>query len=251
LRQLRGGSRPLSTGVAAWPLPRRWKRRKLSAMMQRAKREEPMAKGILIAAMDFSTAPEDEFHDWYDLEHIPERLRIPGFLNADRWIGSKDPKISVATYDLDNAGVLQSPPYLAIAGANSSPWTKRTARFRKGLMRFEGEQLFPGDKTAPTDAAALLLIAMNVASEAEDEFNEWYNTEHIPALGSVPGTLRARRYRGTGATQRYAALYHFANPDVPYSSAWKTAANTPWTERMRPHFRDHLRFECRRYARAQ
>jgi len=38
---------------------------------------------------------------------------------------------------------------------------------------------------------------------------------------------------------------------VPYSSAWKTAANTPWTERMRPYFRDHLRFECRRYTRAQ
>jgi hypothetical protein len=216
-----------------------------------SKREEKMAKGILIAAMDFSAGPEDEFHDWYDLEHIPERLRIPGFLNADRWIGNKDPKISVATYDLDNAGVLQSPPYQAIAGANSSPWTKRTARFRKGLMRFEGEQLFPGDKTAPSNAAALLLIAMNVVPEADAEFNEWYNTEHIPALGSVPGTLCARRYRGAGATQRYAAIYHFANPDVPYSSAWKTAANTPWTERMRPHFRDHLRFECRRYARAQ
>ena len=67
----------------------------------------------------------------------------------------------------------------------------------------------------------------------------------------MPGTLCARRYRGTGATQRYAAIYHFANSDVPYSSAWKTAANTPWTERMRPHFRDHLRFECRRYARVQ
>ena len=83
-----------------------------------------MAKGILIAAMDFAAAPEDEFHDWYDLEHIPERLRIPGFLNADRWIGGKDPKTSVATYDLDTIGVLQSPPYQAIAGANSSPWTK-------------------------------------------------------------------------------------------------------------------------------
>ena len=216
-----------------------------------SKREEKMAKGILIAAMDFSAGPEDEFNDWYDLEHVPERLRIPGFLNAERWIGSKDPKTSVATYDLDNAGVLQSPPYQAIAGANSSPWTKRTARFRKGLMRFEGEQLFPGDKTAPSNAAALLLIAMNVVPEADAEFNEWYNTEHIPALGSVPGTLCARRYRGAGATQRYAAIYHFANPDVPYSSSWKTAANTPWTERMRPHFRDHLRFECRRYARAQ
>ena len=51
-----------------------------------------MAKGILIAAMDFSAAPEDEFHDWYDLEHVPERLRVPGFLNADRWIGTDQPE---------------------------------------------------------------------------------------------------------------------------------------------------------------
>ncbi len=208
-----------------------------------------MAKGILIAAMDFSAAPEDEFHDWYDLEHIPERLAIPGFLNAQRWISVDNPKVSLATYDLDEVGVLQSPPYQAIAGANSSPWTKRTARFRKGLMRFEGTQVFPGDKTAP-EAAALLLVAMNVAPEHESEFNEWYNTEHIPALGSVPGTLSARRYRGTGATQRYAALYHLASSDVVSSAAWKTAANTPWTEKLRPHFRDHLRFACARYSRA-
>jgi hypothetical protein len=210
-----------------------------------------MAKGILIAAMDFSAAPADEFHDWYDLEHIPERLAIKGFINAERWIAADNPKVSLATYDLDEVGVLKSPPYAAIAGANSSPWTKRTQRFRKSLLRFEGEQLFPGDKIAPKDAAAVLLIGMNVLPEYESEFNEWYNTEHIPALGGVPGTLSARRYRGTGATQRYVALYHLGSPDVVRSAAWKAAANTPWTEKMRPHFRDHLRFECRRYTRAQ
>ena len=39
-----------------------------------------MAKGILIAAIDFSGMAEDEFHDWYDTEHLPERQRVPGFL---------------------------------------------------------------------------------------------------------------------------------------------------------------------------
>jgi hypothetical protein len=116
-----------------------------------------MAKGILIAAMDFTACREDEFHDWYDLEHVPERLGIP-FLNAERWIDVKNPKVAVATYDLETVGVLQSAPYVAIAGANSSPWTKRTAKFRTGLMRYEGEQLVPGDKGAPKDAPALLLI---------------------------------------------------------------------------------------------
>jgi hypothetical protein len=209
-----------------------------------------MAKGILIAAMDFSDVAADEFHDWYDLEHIPERLRVPGFLNAERWIGSANPKASVALYDLDTVGVLHSAPYLAVGGANGTPWTKRVTGRTKSIIRLEGEQVRPGDATAPEGAAALLLIAMNPAPEAEGEFNEWYNTEHLPALAGVPGVLCARRYRGTGATQRYAATYHFANPDVPNSAAWKTAGGTPWTERMRPHFRDFLRFDGRRYSRA-
>jgi hypothetical protein len=209
-----------------------------------------MAKGILIAAMDFSTAPEDEFHDWYDLEHIPERLRVAGFLNADRWLGIAEPKVSVATYDLDDVAVLRSPPYLAVGGDNASPWTKRTARFRKSILRYEGEQLYPGDRTAPRDAAALLLIGMNVAPEREHEFNEWYNSEHIPALAAVPGVLCARRYRGTGGTQRYVALYHLAAPEVIRGAEWRKAADTPWTQQLRSYFRDHLRIEARRYARA-
>jgi hypothetical protein len=213
-------------------------------------REEAMAKGILIAAMDFSAAPEDEFHDWYDLEHVPERLRVPGFLTAERWLGADEPKVSIATYDLDNVGVLHSPAYVAVGGDNGSPWTKRTAKFRKSILRYEGEQVVPGDRTAPHGAAALLMVGMNVAPEHEHEFNEWYNTEHIPALGGVPGVLSARRYRGTGGTQRYVALYHLEAPEVVRSEAWRKAADTPWTQQLRPHFRDHLRYVCRRYTRA-
>jgi hypothetical protein len=58
---------------------------------------QAMAKGILLAAMDFTDVAEDEFHDWYDLEHIPERQRVPGFRTCERWIGTANPKISIAT----------------------------------------------------------------------------------------------------------------------------------------------------------
>ena len=70
--------------------------------------EETMGNGLLFACFDFTPAHEDEFHDWYDLEHIPERLRVPGFLNAERWIADENPKIAVATYDLESPGVLHS-----------------------------------------------------------------------------------------------------------------------------------------------
>jgi hypothetical protein len=92
---------------------------------------------------------------------------------------------------------------------------------------------------------------MNVAPEHEQEFNEWYDTEHIPALAAVSGTLCARRYRGTGAAaQRYLALYYLTSPDIPDSTAWKTAANSPWTDRLRPQFRNHLRVVTQRYRRS-
>jgi len=218
-----------------------------------------MAKGILIAAMNISGAAEDEFHDWYDTEHLPERQRVPGFLLCQRWIGAEDRKISVATYDLDTTAVLQSPGYLAIGGANLSPWSKRVTSRVERLMRFEGDQVLPGDKLPPDNAGGFLLNAMNVEPAAEAEFNEWYNTEHIPALAAVPGVLCARRFRATvslqptglsrGANRRYVALYHLVSPDVQATPAWKSAADTEWTRRMRPYICDHLRLVCKKYVR--
>src|SRR5262249_27482222 len=137
----------------------------------------------------------------------------------------------------------------AIGMDNLSVWSQRMMTRIGLLMRYEGEQILPGDQTAPQKAPALLVNAMSVASELDHEFNEWYNTEHIPALAAVPAMLCARRYRGSGAAQRYVAIYHLASSDVPDSAAWKKAASTPWTERMRRHFRDHLRVVSRRYTR--
>jgi len=208
-----------------------------------------MAKGILIAAMNIANAAEDEFHDWYDTEHLPERVACPGFLVCHRWIGADDRKISVATYDLDSAGVLKSPGYQAIGGVNLSPWSKRVTSRVERLMRFEGDQTLPGDQLPPDNAGGFLLNAMNVAPEHEAEFNEWYNTEHIPALAAVSGVLCARRFRATSANRKYVALYHLASPDVQATPAWKSAADSEWTRKLRPHFRDHLRLVCKAYVR--
>jgi hypothetical protein len=208
-----------------------------------------MAKGTLIAAMGIGRAAEDEFHDWYDTEHLPERERVPGFLLCRRWLGADDPRVSVATYDLENAKVLQSSGYLAIGGDNLSPWSKRVTARVDRLMRFEGDQILPGDQLPPADAGGLLLNAMNIAPELEAEFNEWYDKEHIPALAAVPGVLCARRFRGTG-NRKYVALYHLEGPGVVDSAEWKTARESDWTTRLKPHFREHLRLVLRRYRRA-
>ena len=207
--------------------------------------------GLLVAGFDTSPVAEDEFNDWYDTEHIPERGRIEGFVNCERWLGVEDPKISIATYDLQSPAVLESPEYRAIAGPNLSPWSKRVTAKCRRICRFEAEQILPGNRAAPPGAGGMLLFAMNVAPEAEADFNDWYDREHVPGLAAVPGCLSARRFRIHQAVsqgnQRYLALYHLAAPDVCSSSAWKKAVETPWTHRVRPHTRDRLRIVLRRY----
>ena len=120
--------------------------------------------------------------------------------------------------------MLQSPGYLAIGGANLSPWSKRVTGRVERLMRFEGDQILPGDQLPPDNAGGLLLNAMNIAPAPEAEFNEWYDNEHIPALAAVPGVLCARRFRATSANRRYVALYHLVSPEVQESAEWKRRA---------------------------
>jgi hypothetical protein len=102
-------------------------------------------KGFLLVFMNPPPAFDEEFNAWYDSEHIPERLAVPGILTGLRYmnIGGSAPRY-LAMYDLESFAVMDSPEYLRVAFDNSSPWTKRvTARAR--VQRFAGHQLYPGD----------------------------------------------------------------------------------------------------------
>ncbi|MCA8927784.1 MAG: hypothetical protein KDC18_06915 [Alphaproteobacteria bacterium] len=210
------------------------------------------ATGILAVGFDFATAHADEFHDWYDLEHIPERQAVPGFGLCERWISVENPTEALAIYDLDSLAVLQSDAYKAIAYDNLSVWSKRVTAMCQRLVRFEGTQTVPGNLAAPEGAGGFLLNAMNCAPEGEDEFNKWYEEEHLPLLSAVPGTIAARRYvapAGATTTHKYLAIYHLEAPEVTKTEAWAKAVETPWTLKVRPHFRDRVRVLAKRYSR--
>ena len=213
-----------------------------------------MAKGILAVAFNFTNAQADEFHDWYDLEHIPERERVPGFGLCERYIDIANPRQAVAIYDLDSLDVLNTPAYQAIGGDNLSVWSKRITAKCDRLLRFDGIQINPGNLPSPAGAGGLVLVSMVIAPGLEQDFNAWYDTEHIPALSSVPGVMAGRRYKAAQAEAkglRYTAIYHLTGTDVLDGDAWQTAATSPWTERMFPHFQDLVWIRGRRYVRGQ
>jgi hypothetical protein len=211
-----------------------------------------MPTGLLAVGFDFATAHADEFHDWYDLEHIPERQAVPGFGSCERWIGVDDPTYACAIYDLDSLDVLKSEAYKAVAYDNLSPWSQRVTAMAGRLARFEGTMTTPGAKAAPTGAGGFLFNGMNCAPEGEAEFNKWYEEEHIPALAGVPGTILARRYIAPDdavTTHKFMAIYHLEHPDVTRTEAWAKAVDTPWTARVRRHMQDRCRILCKRYVR--
>ena len=225
-----------------------------------------MAKpyGLLLVGFNYSSVAEDEFHDWYDTEHIPERKECQGFLSADRWLNAEESssmpglgggssKVAVAVYDLESLDVLKSAPYLALVGENTSPWTRRMVGKLQRVCRFEADQTLPGRQVSPADAQGLMMFAMNVAPEVESDFNAWFDEEHIPHLAAVPGVLAARRFKMAGGTHRYVVLYHLTSPEVQATKEWKAGGASPWTDRMKPHFlaseRNPLRLVLRRYVR--
>ena len=61
----------------------------------------------------------------------------------------------------------------------------------------------------------VLLVYMDLMDpKYEEEFNAWYNTEHLPELLALPGVLDAARYVATKGGPKYLAAYERA-ADLP------------------------------------
>jgi hypothetical protein len=207
--------------------------------------------GILVSSFDFSPVAEDEFHDWYDTEHIPERQRVPGFLDCTRWLSIDDPKVSMTTYDLASVDVLRSPGYLAIGYENNSPWTRRVGWRCIKRLRFEGEQVVPGDRLPPADAQGLFVIAVNVDAAFADAFDAWFRDAHLPALLRVPGVACVRRFRATASTHDCVITVHLDRAEVAASPAWRAARGGDWPGQFGSQVRDPVATLCARYRRAR
>ena len=82
--------------------------------------------GLLLTMTEPTQAMEEEFNAWYDTEHIVERLAIPGFISARRWVYPRAKPGSgkyLATYELTGTDVLTAPEYLAHVGEYFTPWS--------------------------------------------------------------------------------------------------------------------------------
>ena len=80
----------------------------------------------------------------------------------------------------------------------------------------------------------LLMVYVDVPAPLEDEFNRWYNEEHIPERLAIPGVLNAARYAAVRGGPQYLACYELEEPEAYFSALWqqRLAHPTPWTQRI-------------------
>ena len=115
-------------------------------------------RGLLLTITEPPPAMEEEFNAWYDTEHMAERLSIPGFRSARRWVAEVPPGQGkyLATYELDSVAVLSSRKYLSFF-ENPTPWSRRCLDKTVVFKRWACEQIEPGDADPHPAAMALLL----------------------------------------------------------------------------------------------
>ena len=82
----------------------------------------------------------------------------------------------------------------------------------------------------------LLLTMTEPPAEMEEEFNAWYDTEHMPGLALVRGCVRARRFLNLDGGPRVLACYELVSLAARDSKAWQQVVATPWSSRVRPNF---------------
>jgi hypothetical protein len=99
----------------------------------------------------------------------------------------------------------------------------------------------------PAPVPGVLLVQNDVAAGCEEEFNRWYQGQHVPERLAVPGFRSARRYRAVDDGPAYMAVYECDSIEVLASSVYRErlANPTEWTVKIMPGFRNMLRSACR------
>ena len=192
-----------------------------------------MAAGLFYVYTEPGSVDEAEFHDWYDHEHGPARLTVPGFRGARRYRALDGQKPTwLALYDLDSPEVIDSPAYKAL-GAQASDRDKSVAAGLAALDRRVYEQI---STDGPGPGPVIVARAMSVPASAEEDMAAWYAEEHIPMLLKVPGWRRIRTFRLRqsldGPGPDFLALHELAGLEVLEEPGYRVAANTPWRDQV-------------------
>ncbi len=87
---------------------------------------------------------------------------------------------------------------------------------------------------ADKKGTGLMMVWMDVPADKEEEFNHWYNEEHLQELLAIPGVLNAARYEAVRSGPKHLACYELDSPAVVETDAFTSRQPTEWAQRIGP-----------------
>ncbi len=156
-----------------------------------------MGTGILAVWTDCAADGEADFNEWYNRQHLPERVGVPGFLAGMRYCAVDADRQYFTWYRTEDVSVLASEPYRARLN-DPTDWTQRVMpvfrRTIRSAMRVEGEA---GEAAVGAWAAVL---------RAGEELGA-VDLEGLAAAGQALGAMRWRLDRAaTGGPTAEASI---------------------------------------------
>jgi hypothetical protein len=88
----------------------------------------------------------------------------------------------------------------------------------------------------------MLVIWAEVPDDMEDDFNRWYNEEHLIERLSAPGFLSAARYEAVSSGPKHLAIYELESPAVLDTPEYRYQLDHPteWSKRISPAMRSRV-----------
>jgi len=124
-----------------------------------------------------------EHDEWHTHEHLPERLSIPGFVRATRWVATDGQPRYFVMYEVEQLATLTSGAYLERLN-HPSPWTAKMMQGYRGMRR--GFCSVAGSFGFGLGRAGLL-IRFKPADGMESSLASWLLRDRLPPLPSRPG----------------------------------------------------------------
>ena len=179
--------------------------------------------GLMMVWMDVPADKEEEFNHWYNEEHLPELLAIPGVLNAARYEAVSSGPKHLACYELESPAVVETE---AFTSRKPTEWAQRIGPrvIATNLINNVYQMIYPKELNPALASAgmapALQIGRMDIAPENSEEWNKWYSGVYVPNYEKVPGCIRGRRWNAVRGEPSYAVVYEFEHEKVSESAEW-------------------------------
>ncbi len=151
------------------------------------------ATGILIVWTDIPAAIENDFNDWYNREHLPDRVgRMPGFLRGRRYVaagGAANTPKYLTVYDLHNADVMLSDAHTALRKARPVRDQIFVPQFRNTIKGICDVACRAGE--IESDGEYLVLLPVMADAGRDKAFAGGVCGQLLPALLNSRGVVSA------------------------------------------------------------